>query len=282
MGGVMNPPLVIIILIVVAVLVLIPIAYFVGYHVAEKREKRSRQIFEARSKAVNKGLIAEHLAPLLPDFPPDLKPSEMRFIGKPVDFLVFKGMDEQKITELVFLEVKTGTSTLNKNEYQVRKAIERKKVSWREYRPNLQSVSKPIHNAERVAAESTRIEAEAARVEAETQAAAQAQAAAAEAAAAEAEKIRKAAPKPQLRATVAAPQAADAGYPWRKGAEVGYDPDGRRLIRDGVNWRYDPTDEVILEEWRVAAYDREGHETAIYREDEEANEEEYEDEDERD
>jgi predicted Holliday junction resolvase-like endonuclease len=34
-------------------------------------------------------VFSEQVAPFLPDFPEDLKASEARFIGKPVDFLIF-------------------------------------------------------------------------------------------------------------------------------------------------------------------------------------------------
>lgn len=51
-----------------------------------------------------------------------------------MDFLFFKGMDEQNITDVVFLEVKTGKSSLNATERRLRDAIREKRVEWREYR----------------------------------------------------------------------------------------------------------------------------------------------------
>jgi len=83
------------------------------------------------------GQFSEQIAPLLPDFEkqhPDLKVSEARFVGKPIDFLFFKGMDEKEITEVVFVEVKTGTSSLSPTERKLRDTIKDKKVDWREYR----------------------------------------------------------------------------------------------------------------------------------------------------
>jgi predicted Holliday junction resolvase-like endonuclease len=68
----------------------------------------------------------------LPGFPEGLKGSEARFIVNAVDFLVFKGMDEENITQLAFVEVKTGTSLLNNNQKQVRQAIAEKRVSRHE------------------------------------------------------------------------------------------------------------------------------------------------------
>jgi hypothetical protein len=57
-----------------------------------------------------------------------------RRIGKPVDFLVFKGMDDQHIDEVVFVEIKSGNSQLSPNERTLRYAIEAKRVRWQEYR----------------------------------------------------------------------------------------------------------------------------------------------------
>ena len=49
-----------------------------------------------------------------------MKALEARFIGKPIDFLIFKGMDEQHIDEVVFVEIKTGNSQLSSNERSLR------------------------------------------------------------------------------------------------------------------------------------------------------------------
>jgi predicted Holliday junction resolvase-like endonuclease len=85
-----------------------------------------------RSRAVLGGQLIEQLAPYFPDFP--YSPSEARFVGKPVDLLVFKGMDEKCIDEVVFVEVKTGKSALSATEKSLKDAIENKRVSWCEYR----------------------------------------------------------------------------------------------------------------------------------------------------
>jgi len=119
----------------VALLVLV---YFVGYRngktqlTQESKEKQKRSKRFVRS--VLGGLFSEQVAPFLPDFPADLKASEARFIGKPVDFLIFKGMDEKRITEVVFVEVKSGNSQLTQNERDLRDVIQAKKVRWCEYR----------------------------------------------------------------------------------------------------------------------------------------------------
>jgi len=86
-----------------------------------------------RSRAVLAGQAAEQLAPWLPDFPWD--PNEIRFVGKPIDFIVFRGASLGKVEELVFVEVKTGSSGLSKVERSLRDAVREGRVSWAEYRP---------------------------------------------------------------------------------------------------------------------------------------------------
>jgi predicted Holliday junction resolvase-like endonuclease len=76
--------------------------------------------------------LAEQLAPFLPGFPFD--PTEIRFIGKPVDFIAFRGVSAGKVEEVVFVEVKSGASALSKVERSLREAVESGRVSWIEYR----------------------------------------------------------------------------------------------------------------------------------------------------
>ena len=82
-----------------------------------------------QSRAVIGGLVSEQIAPLLPDFPFD--PGDCRFIGKPIDFIVFRGMNEQNISEVIFLEVKSGAAKkLNPQEKKLREAVEAGRVRW--------------------------------------------------------------------------------------------------------------------------------------------------------
>jgi predicted Holliday junction resolvase-like endonuclease len=85
-----------------------------------------------KSRAVLGGQFSEQLAPYLPNF--EYLPTECRFLGKPIDFIVFKGMDEKKIDEVVFVEVKSGNAKLNAHEKNLKEAIDKKRVKWVEYR----------------------------------------------------------------------------------------------------------------------------------------------------
>lgn len=85
-----------------------------------------------RSSAVVSGKVSEHLAPYMDGFP--FNPKDARFLGTPIDFLVFDGMSEDDVREVVFLEVKTGGSSLTTRERRVRDAVLEGRVSWKEFR----------------------------------------------------------------------------------------------------------------------------------------------------
>ena len=98
-----------------------------GQRLEEIVKKRLKQ-----SRAVLGGLVSEQIAPLLPGFPFD--PGDCRFVGKPVDFIVFKGMNEKEISEVIFLEVKSGSGrNLNEQEKKLRDVIQSRNVSWVEF-----------------------------------------------------------------------------------------------------------------------------------------------------
>jgi predicted Holliday junction resolvase-like endonuclease len=85
-----------------------------------------------QSRAVLGGLVSEQLAPLLPGFPYD--PGDCRFVGKPVDFIVFRGMNRKEISEIIFLEVKSGSArALSDQEKKVRNAVLAGRVRWAQF-----------------------------------------------------------------------------------------------------------------------------------------------------
>jgi len=86
-----------------------------------------------RSQAVTSGKVQEQLVPHLPGF--EFNPRDARFLGSPVDFVVFDGLAHGPVERVVFLEVKTGTATLSSRERQVRDAVLAGRVEWREWRP---------------------------------------------------------------------------------------------------------------------------------------------------
>lgn len=86
-----------------------------------------------RSRSVIGGQLAEQVAPFLPGFP--CNPGDAHFIGKPVDFIAFPGLtEENKVNEVLLIEVKTGKSNLSGREREVKKAVAEGRVRYVEYR----------------------------------------------------------------------------------------------------------------------------------------------------
>lgn len=85
-----------------------------------------------RSQAVTLGKVQEQLVPFFPQF--DFNPKDARFLGSPVDFVVFDGLSDGDVERVVFVEVKTGGSQLTGRERQVRDAVMERRVEWREMR----------------------------------------------------------------------------------------------------------------------------------------------------
>lgn len=85
-----------------------------------------------RSQAVIAGKVTENIVPYMPIFP--YNPKDVRFIGSPVDLMVFDGAAEGYLRNVIFLEVKTGNSSLNQIQRQIRDAVLAGRVEWRELR----------------------------------------------------------------------------------------------------------------------------------------------------
>jgi predicted Holliday junction resolvase-like endonuclease len=102
----------------------------------QEQEQTIRLDAVQRSVAVTKGKVTEHIVPYLPGF--DLDPKDVRFLGTPIDLIAFSGLNASEDVEIVFIEVKTGQSTLSPRERAVKKAVEAKRVSWRVINPDLE------------------------------------------------------------------------------------------------------------------------------------------------
>lgn len=85
-----------------------------------------------RSQAVVAGKVTEHLAPYMAAFPYD--PRDARFLGTPVDLVVFDGMSDGALREIVFLEIKSRKGELSTRERRLREAVLERRVTWREFR----------------------------------------------------------------------------------------------------------------------------------------------------
>lgn len=124
----------------VASIAFIIVAFFLGRKIGKlsaskhltKEIKIAREDAVKRSRAVLNGLLSEQFAAFFPGFPAD--PTEIRFVGKPIDFVAFPGLSTGTVDEVLFVEVKTGNAPLSKVERSLRDAVEKKNVRYTEYR----------------------------------------------------------------------------------------------------------------------------------------------------
>ena len=94
--------------------------------------KHVRKDTADRQRSTIKGDISETIAPWSMDCVNSVK--ELRFLGSPIDFVGFKGLDGEGEIEIKFIEVKYGKSRLNKNQRRIRDAVEANRIEWIELR----------------------------------------------------------------------------------------------------------------------------------------------------
>jgi len=90
--------------------------------------KEMRQDAIQKSKSTIAGKVTEHFIPYLPEF--TYNPKDARFLGSPIDFIIFDGLDEGELRRVIFAEIKTNTSKLSQRERQLRDVVQAKKVEW--------------------------------------------------------------------------------------------------------------------------------------------------------
>ena len=90
-----------------------------------------------RQRSILKGQATEHLAPYINT---NHNPKDYKFIGDPIDYIIFDGMSQINnkddiINKVIFMDIKTGKSNLNRVQRAVRNAIIDGRVEFRIYRP---------------------------------------------------------------------------------------------------------------------------------------------------
>ncbi len=94
-------------------------------------EERLRKDAVTRSMGVNLGKITEHLVPFSSHLE-HFNPRDIRFIGSPVDLMIFDGATEKSdVIDIYFVEIKTGTGQLSKKQKAIRDAIDKHRVYWK-------------------------------------------------------------------------------------------------------------------------------------------------------
>ena len=94
--------------------------------------KDARKDTATRQRSTIKGDISEIIAPWSMNTVDSVK--ELKFLGNPIDFVGFKGLDGEGDIDIKFIEVKSGKSRLNKNQRRIRDAVDAKRIEWVEVR----------------------------------------------------------------------------------------------------------------------------------------------------
>lgn len=139
----MDTGLIITIIIAIAILLILLSYYFIKWgmenkfrhwleveqQVLEQERGRIRKEAVIQSRAVLGGKFVEQLTPYLPQFTYD--PTEARFIGSPIDLIVFPGLATGDPQEIVIMEIKSGKNCqLTPQERKIRQLIEDGMVRW--------------------------------------------------------------------------------------------------------------------------------------------------------
>ena len=84
------------------------------------QEAMSKLLSQKKSSEVRVGFIAEHLAPLLKEFPVDVTRKDVDLIpmGNPVDYMIFTP------EKVIAVEVKSGKAKLSKKQRDLQKLLE--------------------------------------------------------------------------------------------------------------------------------------------------------------
>lgn len=93
------------------------------------RIEREKKDYTMRSNSINKGFDYEKLAPYLEGFP--YNPRSMIFFGKPIDYVCFEE-NENGEYNIIFVDIKTGTARLTKEQKMIQEAIKYGRISFHE------------------------------------------------------------------------------------------------------------------------------------------------------
>jgi predicted Holliday junction resolvase-like endonuclease len=96
-----------------------------------EHEAAIRKDTAKRTIAVNMGKMTEHLIPFSEQFK-EFNSKDARFIGSPIDLIVFDGVAEKKpLINIYFIEVKTGNSAVSEIQRKIAAAIDNNRVHWK-------------------------------------------------------------------------------------------------------------------------------------------------------
>ena len=121
--------------IILAVILLFVIIVLLIYILQMKKQlpitvSKAEKDAQERSRPIIKGLVAEQIVPFLEDF--KYNPADARFIGAPIDYVIFDGYsDKSDEITVVLADIKTGKrADLTSAQRKIRNAANEKRVKW--------------------------------------------------------------------------------------------------------------------------------------------------------
>jgi len=74
--------------------------------------------------------VNKQLIPFLPEFLERYNPKDARFLGNPIDLIIFDGLDKGDLKRIVFVETRSRSTQLDNRELMIKNVIQSKKVEW--------------------------------------------------------------------------------------------------------------------------------------------------------
>jgi predicted Holliday junction resolvase-like endonuclease len=99
--------------------------------IVKEKKQITREAVE-RSRVTTLGKTIERVAPMFSGF--GHHPGDVRALFEPIDFVVFDGLWTRDVTDIVFVEFKTGGSQLSPVQRSIREAVDRRRVRFEERR----------------------------------------------------------------------------------------------------------------------------------------------------
>lgn len=120
-------------------------------YIAELQLKHQQALSQAQKRSVNtsravlKGKMAEQFAPILPEF--QYLPSDAKFLGDPVDYVVFDGYTDLRDgqgsaddVEIVLIDIKSGGARLTKGQQAIAQAIQQGRIRFETIRIDFEEI----------------------------------------------------------------------------------------------------------------------------------------------
>ena len=120
-------------------------------YIAELELEHQQALAQAQKRSVNtsravlKGKMAEQLAPIMPQF--EYLPSDAKFLGDPVDYVVFDGYTDLRDgegrpedIEIVLIDIKSGGARLTKGQVAIAQAIQAGRVRFETVRIDVDTI----------------------------------------------------------------------------------------------------------------------------------------------